>query len=105
MSLQRWIPTPGPGRITLALLAVVPAVMAYPGRSSRDQWVLGIAVAVVVVLFGCWRGLYFTTLLRRRLAIMGRGRASGPESAVATATTALLRVGRRLVTPTRSHCP
>ncbi|MGD1172222.1 type VII secretion protein EccE [Mycobacterium seoulense] len=91
MSLQRWIPTPGPGRITLALLAIVPAVMAYPWRSPRDHWLLGIAAAVLIVLFGCWRGLYFTTLLRRRLAILGRGDAATPESA--TATTALLRVG------------
>ncbi len=93
MSLQRWMPTPGPGRITLALLAVVPAVMAYPWRSPRDYWLLGIAAAVVLVLFGCWRGLYFTTLLRRRVAIMGRGDTSAPESASGTATTALLRVG------------
>lgn len=91
MSLQRWIPTPGAGRITLALLAVVPAVMAYPWHSSRDYWLLGIAAAVVIVLFGCWRGAYFTTLLRRRLAMMGRGERTAPESA--TATTALLRVG------------
>lgn len=91
MSLQRWIPTPGAGRITLALLAVVPAVMAYPWRSPRDYWLLGIAAAVVIVLFGCWRGSYFTTLLRRRVAMMGRGEATAPESA--TATTALLRVG------------
>ncbi|MBI2697108.1 type VII secretion protein EccE [Mycobacterium nebraskense] len=93
MSLQRWIPTPGPGRVTLALLAVVPAVMAYPWRSPRDYWLLGIAAAVVIVLFGCWRGLYFTTLLRRRLAIMGRGETTALESASATAATALLRVG------------
>ncbi|BBZ73115.1 type VII secretion protein EccE [Mycobacterium paraseoulense] len=91
MSLLRWIPTPGPGRITLALLAIVPAVMAYPWRSPRDYWLLGIAAAVVLVLFGCWRGLYVTTLLRRRLAILGRGERAAPESA--TATTALLRVG------------
>ena len=93
MSLQRWIPTPGPERITLALLAVVPAVMAYPWRSPRDYWLLGIAAAVVIVLFGCWRGLYFTTVLRRRLAIMGRGERTAPESASATVTTALLRAG------------
>ena len=91
MSLQRWIPTPGPGRVTLALLAVIPAVMAYPWRSPRDYWLLGIAAAVVLVLFGCWRGLYLTTLLRRRLAIVSRGGAAAPESP--TATTALLRVG------------
>ena len=93
MSLQRWIPTPGPGRVTLALLAVVPAVMAYPWQSPREYWLLGIAAVVVIVLFGCWRGLYFTTLVRRRLAIMARGKTTAPESASATATTALLRVG------------
>ncbi|OJZ65762.1 type VII secretion protein EccE [Mycobacterium paraffinicum] len=87
------MPTPGPGRITLALLAVVPAVMAYPWRSPRDYWVLGIAVAAVIVLFGCWRGLYFTTLVRRRLAIIGRGQSAAAEPDSATATTALLRVG------------
>ena len=92
MSLPRSIPIPGPGRITLALLAVVPAVLAYPWRSPRDYWLLGIAAAVVIVLFGCWRGAFFTTLLRRRLAIMGRGEMIAPESASATATTALLRV-------------
>ena len=84
MSLQRWIPIPGSGRITLALLAVVPAVMAYPWRAPRDYWLLGIAAAVVIVLFGWWRGLHFTTILGRRLAIMGRHpnerRGSVPES-------------------------
>ncbi|WP_197499184.1 MULTISPECIES: type VII secretion protein EccE [unclassified Mycobacterium] len=92
MSPQRWMPIPGPGRITLALLAVVPAVMAYPWRSPRDYWLLGMAAAVVVVLFGSWRGLYFTTLARRRLAIIGRGETAA-ESDSATATTALLRIG------------
>ncbi|MFZ1175388.1 MAG: type VII secretion protein EccE, partial [Mycobacterium sp.] len=96
MSLQRWIPIPGSGRITLALLTVVPAVMAYPWRAPRDYWLLGIAAAVVIVLFGWWRGLHFTTILRRRMAIMGRHpnerRGSVPESEPATATTALLRV-------------
>jgi ESX secretion system protein EccE len=79
--------------MTLALLAVVPAVLAYPWRSPRDYWVLGIAAVVVIVLFGWWRGLYFTTILRRRLAIMGRGNEFIGESASAAATTALLRIG------------
>jgi type VII secretion protein EccE len=83
---------PGSGRITLALLAVVPAVLAYPWRSSRDYWVLGIAVAVVILLFGWWRGLYFTTILRRRLAITGR-RKPVPESSSGTKSTVLLQVG------------
>ncbi len=93
MSPHRTIPTPGSGRITLALLAVVPAVMAYPWRSPRDYWLLGIAVAVVILLFGWWRGLYFTTILRRRLAMMSSNGRFVAESGPATTTTALLRVG------------
>lgn len=93
MSLHHWIPIPGRGRIMLALLAVVPAVMAYPWRTPRDYWLLGIAAAVVIVLFGWWRGLHFTTILRRRLAIIGRRNADVFESGSATATTALLRIG------------
>lgn len=83
---------PGSGRITLALLAVLPAVLAYPWRSPRDYWVLGIAVAVVILLFGWWRGLYFTTILRRRLAI-ARRRSAVPESSSGTKTTVLLQIG------------
>ncbi|OBI83397.1 type VII secretion protein EccE [Mycobacterium sp. 1245805.9] len=87
------MPTPGAARITLALLAVVPAVLAYPWRSPRDYWVLGIAAAVVIVLFGWWRGLHFTTILRRRIAIIRRNGKTVPESGSATKTTALLRLG------------
>lgn len=91
--MSRSIPTPGTGRITLALLAVVPAAMAYPWRSPRDYWVLGIAAAVVIVLFGWWQGLYLTTILRRRLAMARRARGFVPESGSATSATALLRLG------------
>lgn len=91
MSKHR-IPTPGSGRITLALLAVVPAVMAYPWRTPGDYWLLGIAAVVVIVLFGCWGGLHFTTILRRRLAMIGRGNAV-PASTSDTAATALIRLG------------
>ncbi|WP_204808529.1 type VII secretion protein EccE [Mycobacterium riyadhense] len=87
------IPRPGTGRLTLALLAVAPAVLAYPWQSPRDYWLLGIAAAVVVLLFGWWRGLYFTTILCRGLAILGRRRRRVPESGTDTRTTALLRVG------------
>ena len=93
MSQLRSIPTPGSGRITLAALAVVPAVLAYPWHSTRDYWLLGVAAVVVIVLFGWWRGLYFTTILRRRLAIIGRRGGVVPESGPATKTTALLRIG------------
>ncbi|MCV7350382.1 type VII secretion protein EccE [Mycobacterium parmense] len=87
------MPTPGRGRITLALLAVVPAVMAYPWNSTRDYWVLGTCAVVLILLFGCWRGLYVTTILRRRLAIMGRSGSFVPEPGDGTSTTALLRLG------------
>ena len=91
MSSPRFIPLPGAGRMTLALLALVPAALAYPWRSARDYWVLGIAVVVVLVLFAGWGGLFFTTILRRRLSLM-RGNRSGP-SAGPGVTTALLRLG------------
>jgi type VII secretion protein EccE len=77
----------------LAALAVVPAVLAYPWHSTRAYWLLGIAAVVVIVLFGWWRGLYFTTILRRRLAMIGRRGGFMPESGPATKTTALLRIG------------
>jgi type VII secretion protein EccE len=93
VSPLRSIPPCGTGRITLALLAVVPAVMAYPWRSTRDQWVLAVAAAVVIVLLGWWRGLHFTTILRRRLAMVRRTGGVVPESGSATRATALLRIG------------
>lgn len=90
--MSRSIVWPGTGRITLALLAVVPAAMAYPCRSSRDYWVLGIAAAVLIVLLGWWRGLHFTTILRRWLATMFRHGRSAHEFRSGTSTTALLRI-------------
>lgn len=92
MTLHRSIVWPGSARITLALLAIVPAVMAYPWRSARDYWIVGVGAAVVIVLFSWWRGLHLTTLLRRRLAILSRRRLRF-ESDCGTKTTALLRVG------------
>lgn len=91
------IPTPGSARITLAALAIVPAVLAYPWHSTRDYWLLGIAAVAVIVLFGWWRGLHFTTILGRRLAIMSRRSnptdVSDSQSAAAAKTTALVRIG------------
>ena len=83
---------PGTARITLALLAVVAAAMAYPWPSARDRWLLGIAAVVVILLFGQWRGLHFTTLLRRRVSMMRPDRrlVDGPRTDVRT--TALLRI-------------
>lgn len=95
------IPTPGVARISLALLAVVPAALAfsgaysgaYPWQPTRAYWLIGIAVAALTLLFGWWRGLHFTTILRRRLAIVSRGGRPVPEPDANTRTTALLRLG------------
>lgn len=93
MSQLRSIPIPGAGRITLAALAVVPAVMAYPWDSTRAYWLVGIAAVVLVVLFGWWGGLHFTTILGRRLAMAGRRGKPADQIGPATTTTALLRIG------------
>lgn len=93
MSPLRSIPVPGPGRVTLALLVVVPAAMAYPWRSERAHWLLGTAAVAVVLLFGWWDGLHLTTILRRRFAVMSRRDLAIPDAAAATKSTALLRVG------------
>ncbi|GBG38121.1 type VII secretion protein EccE [Mycobacterium montefiorense] len=91
------IPIPGSARITLAALAIVPAALAYSWHSSRDYWLLGIAGVALIVLFGWWRGLHFTTILGRRLSIMSRrsNPTSEPDtqSPVAAKTTALVRIG------------
>ena len=86
------MPWPGPGRITLAVLAVVPAVMAYPWESSRDYWLIGIAAVVVILLFSWWGGLHFTTILGRRLAMMRRRNGLAAEPATGVRTTAVVRV-------------
>lgn len=79
-------------RIALALLFVVPAAMAYPWSSTVDWWVLGVAVAVVVVLFAWWRGLFVTTIVGRRLAMWTRrNRADGARDS-SEYTTVLLRI-------------
>jgi type VII secretion protein EccE len=93
VSQLRSIPIPGSGRITLAALVVVPAVLAYPWHSNRDYWLLGIAAVVVIVLFGWWGGLHFTTIVGRRLAMMGRRGEPVAHAEPDTKTTVLLRVG------------
>ncbi|SON60017.1 ESX-3 secretion system protein EccE3 [Mycobacterium simulans] len=69
---RRNIAWPGRGRTALTLLAVLPAAMACPWRSAREQCVLGAAVVVAVMLFGWWRGLHLTTIVRRRLVMIRR---------------------------------
>ncbi len=82
------------GRITLVLLAVVTAALAFPWHSARERWVLGIAIVAVIVLLARWQGLPVTTILRRRLAILRpkRGARRADESVADVRTTALLRV-------------
>ncbi|MGY4712722.1 type VII secretion protein EccE [Mycolicibacterium sp. CBM1] len=65
---------PGSGRIALVVLAVVPAVMAYPWRTVPERWALAVAVMATVVLFGSWRGLHLTTIAQRRLGLLLCGR-------------------------------
>jgi type VII secretion protein EccE len=78
-------------RITLALLFIVPAAMAYPWPSTRDRWILGAAVVAVIVLFAWWRGQFLTTIVGRRIAMLLR-RNSAEEIGSPEYSTVLVRV-------------
>ncbi|MGV0624486.1 type VII secretion protein EccE [Mycolicibacter minnesotensis] len=86
------IPRPGTARISLVLLALVPALLAYPWATDRERWVLALGVVATILLLGWWRGLHFTTIVRRRLA-MARSRGGAhtgrPDASSAQATAAL----------------
>lgn len=77
-------------RITLAALVVVAAALAYPWQTTLDWWVLGVAAAVLIVVFAWWRGLFATTIVSRRLAVWRRNhgkrhtKRSGAPGAYAT---------------------
>lgn len=78
-------------RIALALLVIVPAAMAYPWNTPTDWWVFGIAIAVVLLAFAWWGGLFLTTMVGRRLAVWRRNHGKSgtrPSNEV----TVLLRV-------------
>lgn len=75
-------------RLTLAALFVVPAAMAYPWQTTADRWLLGAAVAAVVILFAWWRGLFVTTMIGRRIAMLA-GRSDAGARAGEYATVAL----------------
>lgn len=79
-------------RITLALLFVVPATMAYPWPSVPDRWLLGAAVVAVIVLFAWWRGAFMTTIVGRRIGMWLRRNGKAGLRLSAEYTTALLRV-------------
>lgn len=78
-------------RIALALLAIVLAAMAYPWQSVSDRWIIGGAVVVVLVVFAWWRGMFLTTMLGRRFAML-RGGRTGPAHRRADRLMVLLRV-------------
>ncbi|MDR3662745.1 MAG: type VII secretion protein EccE [Mycobacterium sp.] len=78
-------------RIMLALLVVVPAAMSYPWHSLPHKWIGGIAVAVVVLLFARWRGMFLSTMVAQRFAVWCRNRAGTP-SVPADRVTVVLRV-------------
>jgi type VII secretion protein EccE len=82
------------GRITLVVLAVVAAAMAYPWQSTRDRGALGIAIIVTATLLIWWRGLPLTTILRRRVAILrpNRGARWASGSGIDVRATAVLRI-------------
>ncbi|MDI3313405.1 MAG: type VII secretion protein EccE [Mycobacterium sp.] len=92
---------PGAARVTLVLLAVLPAAMAYPWRSLSHRVLLGVAVGVLIVLLSWWRGQHVTTILGRRLAMMRRNRGERPTPAAGTdvRVTILLRVAAPTVDP------
>jgi type VII secretion protein EccE len=75
----------------LALLVIVPAVMAYPWNTPTDWWVLGIAIAVVVLAFARWGGLFLTTMIGRRFAVWRRNHGKSRARA-SDEVTVLLRV-------------
>ncbi len=87
-------PSPPTGRITLVLLAVVAAGIAFPWHTVRERWLLGVALVAVIVLLARWRGLPITTILHRRLAILrpDQGTRRADDSVTDVRTIALLRV-------------
>ncbi|EUA16092.1 type VII secretion protein EccE [Mycobacterium xenopi 4042] len=68
--------------------------MAFPWQSIRERWVLGVGAALVILLLGRWRGLYVTTILRRRMAMSTRnsGLRRVREPGVDVRATAVLHV-------------
>ncbi|SEB24906.1 MULTISPECIES: type VII secretion protein EccE [unclassified Mycobacterium] len=76
-------------RITLALLAIIPAAMTYPWHTTPQKWILGIAVAVVLLVFAWWRGMFLTTMVARRFAVWRRNRRGAAHPAAGQVTVVL----------------
>ncbi|MGK2868201.1 MAG: type VII secretion protein EccE [Mycobacterium sp.] len=79
-------------RLALALLFIVPAALAYPYETLTQRWVLGVAIAVVILLFAWWRGDFATTKLARRWSIWRGNRSGAGMPEPADAATVLLRI-------------
>ncbi|WP_207568461.1 type VII secretion protein EccE [Mycolicibacillus trivialis] len=83
---------PGPARLTLVLLAIIPAAMAYPWQTVRDRWILGIAVAITLLLLVWWRGLHLTTMAGRSLGMLRGNRVKRSVSRSADRVTVVIGV-------------
>ncbi|BBY27631.1 type VII secretion protein EccE [Mycolicibacterium sediminis] len=81
-------------RLTLALLVVIPAAMGYPWHTPTERWVLGVAIAVVLIVLAWWRGQFLTTMIRRRLAVARRNRGAGASTPSDDVTVLLSMAGR-----------
>ena len=79
-------------RLALALLFIVPAALAYPYETVTQRWIVGVAVAVVIVLFAWWRGDFATTKLARRWSIWRGNHSGGGATHRDDTATVLLRV-------------
>jgi type VII secretion protein EccE len=86
--------SPPTGRISLVLLASLAVALAFPWHTTRERWVLGVAIVAVIVLLARRQGLPVTTIACRRVAILrpSRGIRRTADSATDIRTTALLRV-------------
>ena len=76
-------------RITLALLVIIPAVMTYPWHTTQHKWILGVAVAVVLLVFAWWRGMFLTTMVARRFAVWRRNRRGAARTSSGQVTVVL----------------
>ncbi|MBU9762658.1 type VII secretion protein EccE [Mycobacterium sp. TNTM28] len=79
-------------RLALASLFIVAAVLARPWQTTTERWVLGVSVAAVVVLLAWWGGLFLTTRVARRFALLRRNLAKSGPAAPTDAETVVLRV-------------
>ena len=79
-------------RLALALLFIVPAALAYPYETVNQRWVLGVAIAVVILLFAWWGGDFATTKVARRWSIWRGNHSGGGTVEAGDTATVLLRL-------------